>query len=249
MIELYSCDRTCEQISKNIRENRNVVHTTPQVSPWLGPLAYATGHHLLLPLFFKSITITGQKNIPITGPVILAPTHRARWDSLLLAYATGRYVTGRDLNFMVTVTECQGLQGWLVRQMGGFPIDPEHPAIATLRHTVELLKDQQMLVIYPEGDIFRDRQIHPLKPGISRLALSAEFSHPGLGVKILPVAINYNQPYPTWGTDVTINIGSAINVQDYIGRKVKQSAKHLTDDLSKSLQELSLVKSQPLRRK
>ena len=106
--------------------------------------------------------------------MILAPTHRARWDSLLLPYATGRCVTGRDLRFMVTIDECQGLQGWFVRRLGGFPVNARHPAVKTLRHAVELLQDKQMLVIYPEGNIFRDGKLHPLKPGIARLALNAE---------------------------------------------------------------------------
>lgn len=212
--------------------------STSWLSPWLTPLAYFLGHHFL-PLFFGQIRITGQENIPAKGPVILAPTHRARWDSLLLPYATGRFVTGRDLRFMVTISECQGLQGWFVRRLGGFPVDPQRPSITTLRHAVELLQHGEMLVIYPEGGIFRDREVHPLKSGIARLALTAESSHPDLGVKILPVGINYSHPYPEWGTDVSIHIGSTIKVADYINGSVKQDAKRLTDDLANALKELS----------
>jgi 1-acyl-sn-glycerol-3-phosphate acyltransferase len=217
---------------------------TSQISPWLSPLVYLLGRHIVLPLFFGHIKITGQENIPTSGPVILAPTHRARWDSLLLPYATGRCVTGRDLRFMVTITECQGLQGWVVRRMGGFPVDPQHPAITTLRHTVELMQNQEMLVIYPEGGIYRDGKLHPLKPGIARLALSAELSHPGLGVKIIPIGLNYSQPYPNWGTDVEIQIGEPIKVADYMSGYVKRDAKNLTADLAKMLHQLSNVSCQ-----
>ncbi|ABA21761.1 Phospholipid/glycerol acyltransferase [Trichormus variabilis ATCC 29413] len=239
MIEFFSVSDTRQTQPTNTLFPPQVAVTTSKVSPWLSPVLYFVGNYLLLPSFFGRISITGQENIPNTGPVILAPTHRARWDSLLLPYATGRYVTGRDLKFMVTKTECRGLQGWFVRRMGGFPIDTQHPAISTLRHAVELLQQGQMLVIYPEGNIFRDGKLHPLKSGISRLALSAESSHPGLGVKILPVSINYSQPYPCWGTDVSIHIGTAINVQDYTNGKVKQNAKRLTEDLARDLQSLS----------
>lgn len=122
---------------------------------------------------------------------------------------------------------------------GGFPVNSKHPSICTLRHGVELLQQKKTLVIFPEGNIYRDGEVHQLKPGIARLALSAESSHSGLGVKIIPVCLNYSQPYPNWGTDVTINIGSAIRVTDYMSGCVKQNAKSLTADLAKALQQLN----------
>jgi 1-acyl-sn-glycerol-3-phosphate acyltransferase len=238
MIEVQSSNQTCHPTLTEIPANPKLVSTTSWISPWLTPVAYFLGRHLLTS-FFGQIKIVGQENIPTTGPVLLAPTHRARWDSLLLPYATGRGITGRDLRFMVTITECQGLQGWFVRRLGGFPVDPQRPSISTLRHTVELLQRGEMLVIYPEGGIFRDREVHTLKPGIARLALTAESSYPGLGVKILPIGINYSDPYPHWGSDVSIHIGSAIKVADYAHGNVKQDAKCLTADLAKALQHLS----------
>jgi 1-acyl-sn-glycerol-3-phosphate acyltransferase len=240
MISLKSPSNTSIEHLATTIETANVTHiTTSEISPWLSPLVYFLGGHVLLPSFFGHIRVTGQKNLPQTGPVILAPTHRARWDSLLLPYVAGRCVTGRDLRFMVTVTECQGLQGWFVQRLGGFSVDPQHPSITTLRHSIELLERGEMLVIFPEGGIFRDRKVHPLKSGIARLALSAESSHSGLGIKIVPIGINYSEPYPTWGTDVSIHIGSAIEVADYTKGSLKKDAKRLTGDLTMALQKLS----------
>ncbi len=239
MMELNSIFDTGRQKTPNSQVSTKLADTTSQISPWLSSLSYLLAGNVLLPLYFSQITITGQENLPSSGPVILAPTHKARWDSLLLPYATGRCVTGRDLRFMVTSTECQGFQGWFVRRLGGFPVDSKRPSIKTLRHTVELLQSGEMLVIYPEGGIFRDRDIHQLKPGIARLALSAESSHPGLGVKIVPICFNYSHPYPSWGTDVSISIASPIKVSDYDRGCVKQDAKTLTDDLSHALQQLN----------
>ena len=213
--------------------------TTSHVCPWFSPVAYFLGHNLVLPCFFRQIKITGQENIPKTGPVILAPTHRSRWDALLIPYATGRCVTGRDLRFMVTINECKGLQGWFIRRMGGFPVNPQRPSIKTLRHGVDLLYQQESVVIFPEGGIFRDGQVHTLKAGIARLALTAESSHPGLGIKILPIGINYNQAYPQWGADARISIGITIPVVDYLNGCVKKDAKKLTQDLRTALQQLS----------
>ncbi|WP_017651593.1 lysophospholipid acyltransferase family protein [Fortiea contorta] len=238
-MEFYSADSNRQRKLANTSANTQVVHTTSRVSPWIGPLAYILGRHFLLPFFFDNIKIVGQENIPQSGPIILAPTHRSRWDALLVPYVAMGCRMAKDLRFMVTVTECQGLQGWFVQRLGGFPVDPKRPSITTLRHGVDLLLQRKTLVIFPEGDIYRDGEVHPLKPGIGRLALSAEFSQPGLGVKIIPISINYSQSYPTWGTDVMIQIAPSIKVADYTNGCMKQDAQRLTGDLTKVLQQLS----------
>ncbi|NJL62037.1 MAG: 1-acyl-sn-glycerol-3-phosphate acyltransferase [Methylacidiphilales bacterium] len=221
--------------SANSAANPQVAYSTSRVSPWLSPLAYLLGRHLVLPCFFGSIAIAGQENIPKTGPVILAPTHRSRWDALLVPYAAGRCITGRDLRFMVTGTECNGLQGWFIQHLGGFPVNLKRPSITTLRHAVDLLRNGEMLVIFPEGGI-RKGELHPLKPGISRLALTAEVNHSDLGVQILPISIDYSQTNPSWGTNVCINIGKPIKVADYISGCIKKDANRLMHDVGKSMQ-------------
>lgn len=243
-MEFYSTNRTRQAELALTPAKAQGLHNTSHVSPWLSPVAYLLGRHFLLPLFFRRIKIVGQEHIPKSGPVILAPTHRARWDALLVPYAAMGCRMGEDLRFMVTSTECQGLQGWFVRHLGGFPVNSQHPSIRTLRHGVQLLLQKKTLVIFPEGNIYRDGELHPLKPGISRLALNAELSQPGLGVQVIPMSINYSQPYPNWGTDVIIHIAPGIKVSDYINGCVKQNAQRLTADLTRVLQQFSHQESE-----
>ena len=217
----------------------SVAPYTSRVSPWLPPLVYFLGREIVFPFYFGKIKVTGQENLPTTGSVILAPTHRSYWDALLVAHATGRGVTGRDPRFMVSVDHCKGLKGWFIRRLGGFPVDTKRPAITTLRHGVEILQQGEMLVIFPEGDIYREGYVHPLKPGIGRLALSAELSQPELGVKIIPIGISYNQAYPRRGCQASLQIGSPLSVKDYSTGSIKQDAKHLTQDLELALKQLS----------
>ncbi len=219
-------------------------HTTVAsgFSPWLTPLVYPLGRYLVLPFYFGQIEVTGQHYLPSTGPVILAPTHRSRWDAILVPFAAGRHVTGRDLRFMVSADEVRGLQGWFIRRLGGFPIDTRRPGIASLRHGVEVLQQGEMLVIFPEGDIFRPPGLQPLKPGLARLALQAEATHPNLGVQIVPMSIHYSQPYVPWRSRVKLRIGEPLQVQGYNLERPKQSARQLTTDLEKALR--SLVQGQ-----
>ena len=91
-----------------------------KVSPWLARLIYPLGCYVVLPVYFGRITVSGQENIPRTGPVIVAPTHRSRWDALIVPYAVGRLASGRDLHFMVSANETRGVQGWFISRMGDF---------------------------------------------------------------------------------------------------------------------------------
>ena len=122
-----------------------------QVSPWLKTIIHPLGQYLVVPTFFGKIQVFGRENVPRTGAVILAPTHRTRWDPILVPYAGGPYVTGRSSRFMVSADEMKGVQGWFVRRLGGFPVDTNKPGIASIRHSVELLHAGEMLTIFPEA--------------------------------------------------------------------------------------------------
>ena len=151
---------------------------------------------------------------------------------------------------MVSANEMTGLQGWFVRRLGGFPVDPKQPAIASLRFGVETLHDQETMVIFPEGGIFRDNILHPLKPGLARLAIQAELSRPGLGVRIVPIHLSYGEPFPTWACDITIRIGEPLHVQRYCQSNgpeaTKKNARKLTAHLESALQDLGTAPSDDL---
>ncbi|MBE9077191.1 1-acyl-sn-glycerol-3-phosphate acyltransferase [Romeria aff. gracilis LEGE 07310] len=205
-----------------------------QVSPWLAPAMYVLGERGVLPTYFSRIEIQGAAHLPTRGPVLLAPTHRSRWDSLLIGYAC-RQTTGRYPHFMVTADECTGLQGWMIRQLGGFPVNTRQPSVKSLRYGIELLAQQQMLVIFPEGNIYRSGP-NPLKPGFARLALQAQRSCPQRSLKIVPIHIQYDQPCPTWHSRVQVRIGPAIAVSTCSKSSPKQQAQQLTATLQTVLQ-------------
>lgn len=232
--------------------NPLTLHTQPSslshCSPWLTPIVYFLGEKFVIPGYFRRVKGSGQHHIPHQGPVIFAPTHRSRWDSILIPALAGRSVTGRDLHFMVTADEVTGIQGWFIRRLGGFAVNVRSPSISSLRHGIDLLQQRQMMVIYPEGGIFRDRQIHRLKPGLARIALQAEAQTQSLNVKIIPVSLQYDSPYPHWRSSVEIAFGTPLEVSNYLStgenrpltaEELKTTARELTQDLASSLEALS----------
>jgi 1-acyl-sn-glycerol-3-phosphate acyltransferase len=233
---------------KNTQTATHATAIESTVSPWLTPLAYFLFSRIILPSYFGKIEVHGIENIPQTGAVILAPTHRSRWDPIILAAVAGRWMTGRDLRYMVLLNQTTGLQGWFIRRLGGFPIDREHPGTASLRYSIELLQHQEVLVLFPEGHIFSDNPVHPLQSGVARIALKALSDQPDLELNIVPVSIRYQHPAPPpWGCPVWVRMGSSLNVRDYLIESTKQSAKTLTGDLETALQTLHQPQSTEMK--
>jgi 1-acyl-sn-glycerol-3-phosphate acyltransferase len=210
-----------------------------RVLHWLMALFYPLGRYFVLPIYFKRIEVTGREHLPTSGPVILAPTHRSRWDAMTLPYAAGHDITGRHLRFMVSANEVIGLQGWFIRRMGGFPVNTDRPAIASLRHGVDLLESGEALVIFPEGNIFRETHVQALKPGLARLAVQAETSCTNLGIQVVPISIYYNNALVPWRSCVQVRIGTPLHVPDYCQGSHKQNAKRLTADLQTAMEMLA----------
>jgi 1-acyl-sn-glycerol-3-phosphate acyltransferase len=124
--------------------------------------------------------------------------------------------------------------------MGGFPVDTKNPGSSVFRHCVELLSQEEMLVIFPEGNIFRHQRVNPIKPGLARIALQVENNHPELEIKILPISIRYSQAYPRWGCALQVCIDSPITVAEYTQSSSKRAAQKLTEDLEAKLNAVDL---------
>lgn len=237
--------------SKSPSNLTNIPSVTSHVSPWFSFLAYPLARYVVLPFYFGRIQVTGQENLPLTGAVILAPTHRSRWDSFIVPIAAGRLVTGRDLRFMVTANEMKGIQGWLIRRFGCFPVDTDRPGLASIRHAIELLQAGETLVIFPEGGELEENracEVNKLHPGLARIALQAESSQPGLGIKIVPINIQYSRSFPHRGSDINISIGRPLQVADYLTptTSTKRKALELTANLEKALKALQVCKAEAM---
>lgn len=149
---------------------------------------------IVLRHYFRDRIVLGSENLPIKGPVLLAPTHRARWDGLMLTMAAGRRITSRDCRFMVTLTEMKGLQGWFLERLGCFPVNQLKPSLTSLRFAIDLMIDGQQLVVFPEGRINRNEKPIRLKQGLARLTQLAY--RKGVDVQVVPVGLGYSHSKP-----------------------------------------------------
>ena len=135
---------------------KNSLSIWHKINPVLGFIAMFVTQDVVLRFFFKKkIILKNDFLIPINSSIILAPTHRSRWDGLILTMAMGRRVTKKDCRFMVTKSEMQGIQGWFLKRLGCFSINQLSPSLSALRYAIDLIEKKEQLVVFPEGKINR----------------------------------------------------------------------------------------------
>ena len=200
------------------------------VDPLLSPLAMVVTQDIALKCFFRKRIVLGGGNLPLRGALILAPTHRSRWDALMLTMAAGRRVTNRDCRFMVTRSEMKGLQGWFLNRLGCFSIDQKRPSLISLRYSVDLLVNEQQLVVFPSGRISRSGKTRKLKPGLTRLAQLA--FRKGIEVNVLPIGLAYSEEIPQPCGVAAICFSQPLKISN-IGKK---AAGEFNEELSKRMQ-------------
>ncbi len=151
----------------NLNNSKDIFN---KINPILGFLAMFLTQDIVLRFFFSKKIITNKIDLPKNSSIILAPTHRSRWDGLILTMAMGRRITKKDCRFMVTNNEMRGIQGWFLKRLGCFSINQVSPSLSVLRNAVNLIVSKRQLVVFPEGKINKHRKKLTLKGGLYRLA-------------------------------------------------------------------------------
>ena len=185
---------------------------------------------IILRFFFsKKKIINNGFSIPINSSVILAPTHRSRWDGLVLTMAMGRRVTKKDCKFMVTKPEMKGIQGWFLKRLGCFSINQLSPSLSTLRYAIDLIVKGEQLVVFPEGKINKYGRKLVLKEGLYRLArLATKKVEP---IIILPIGIAYSKVSPKFRSEFCLSFGPPIQMTDYLNLTIEEFNKFLYEKM------------------
>ena len=196
---------------------------------------------IVVKYFFSKKIIEGKEFLnSATGPLIIAPTHRSRWDGLILTFAIGRRVTNKDCRFMVTTPEMRGIQGWFLKRLGCFSINQESPSLFSLRYAVDLILSNRQLVIFPEGKINKNGKKVKLKQGLFRLAKIARKK--GEPIKIVPIGIAYNHVTPKVRDSFALCIEKPLNLDDFSLSSTDDFNNYLSKSIKKAeLKALTLV--------
>jgi 1-acyl-sn-glycerol-3-phosphate acyltransferase len=143
---------------------------------------YTSFYNILSGLFMKlyRVRVINPNNEPLDQHFIVACNHTGAADGIIICAAMKnqiRFMSKKEL-FKVPVV------GAFLRAIGCYPVDRKKSDIAALKNTINLLKDEDCVGIFPQGT--RKPRIDPstttVKNGVGLIAARS-------GADVLPVAI------------------------------------------------------------
>lgn len=150
-------------------------------------MAYALLKAILLPLLSLIFRpkVEGLSHVPTKGPAIIASNHLSFSDSIFMPLVVSRRVTFLAKSEYFTG---KGIKGRAVaavfRALGQVPVDRSggRSSEAALETGLRILREGNLLGIYPEGTRSPDGRLYRGRTGIARMALES-------GVPVIPVAM------------------------------------------------------------
>ena len=142
--------------------------------------------------------VRGLRNVPGTGPVIIASNHLSFSDSIFMPLVVPRKVTFLAKSEYFTSPGPKGLLKKLTFiALGQVPVDRSggRRSEAALIAGLKVLAEGKCLGIYPEGTRSPDGRLYKGRTGIARLAIES-------GAPIIPVAMFNTEKIQPTGTVV-----------------------------------------------
>lgn len=207
-------------------------------------LTYFLGRWVLAPLIrvIYRPTIEGRKNMPRTGPVILASNHLSFIDSFVIPMFAPRpvYYLAKSAYF-----EGKGIKGWFSRQLftaiGATPVrrGAGQAALDALDQQRRVLESGRAIALYPEGTRSLDGRLYKGRTGVAFLALQTGAKVVPVGVvntdKVLPVGAKFPRLRPR----VTVRYGEAIDVSVHGAAGSGKARRLATDEIMAAIHALS----------
>jgi 1-acyl-sn-glycerol-3-phosphate acyltransferase len=138
----------------------------------------------ILMLLFRP-KVTGLRNVPNVGPVIIASNHLSFSDSIFMPLVVPRKVTFMAKSEYFTSPGLKGLVKKLTFiALGQVPVDRSggRRSEAAIKTGLRLLAEDNCIGIYPEGTRSPDGKLYKGRTGIARMAIDS-------GAPVIPVAM------------------------------------------------------------
>lgn len=154
--------------------------------------------NFFLDKFYKP-QIIGNNKLPEDG-YLLVGNHKSGLDILLVAYALRKY----NPRFMAKKEFFQNpFLKYFFEKAGAFPIDRETIDISAVKKSIKLLKDNNLVVIFPEGTRNKGEEMLPFKKGVAGISTISN-------CKVVPFGISGNYKFRS---KPTIEFGEAIDLR------------------------------------
>lgn len=160
----------------------------------------------------------GEENIKKKGAYLICANHRSNWDAPILVSNLKRkvYVMAKAELFKNKFIK------WFGRKCCVFPVKRGMRDIESIKYSLNLLKDGEILVIFPEGTRNGMEKNGKAQNGVAYMAIRT-------GVPVIPVGIQGEmKPFKK----VKLNIGEPLDFSQY---KTNKPEKEILDKVSKEI--------------
>ena len=144
-------------------------------------------HAWVLSRLVYRFEVHGGDRIPAEGPAVLIANHVSFVDAVLMAAASPRPIRFIMDHKIFKVP----FLGWLFKMAKAIPIAPQRddPAAyeAAFAEAVQILREGELLAIFPEGALTRDGELGVFKGGVLKILEQAHAE--GIDVPVIPVAL------------------------------------------------------------
>ena len=188
---------------------------------------FLKGFANILAHIFYRVKIIGKENIPDEGAYSLCGNHLHAFDYVFLVANTKR-----KIHFIAKAELFKHwFMRWIEKPFGLIRVDRSKTQdIESMKKSLKVLKDGEILGIFPEGTRNGLAKNVEVKTGVAYFTVKT-------GVKVIPVGINGNFKL---FSKVTYNIGQPMDFSEYFGRKPnKEDLDSITDKIMSNIIELT----------
>ncbi|MDI3476579.1 MAG: 1-acyl-sn-glycerol-3-phosphate acyltransferase [Thermoanaerobacterium sp.] len=161
----------------------------------------------VLRILFKYIwkmRIIGVENIPANGPFIIVANHSSLLDGFVAVAAFEYTLTFFSAAYLFDIP----VVGFVLKKIRAIPVSTSRKTVSsrrTVKDALDVLKNNGILMIFPEGGLSKTDEIATIKSGASFLSVKAK-------VPVLPININGTKNILPKGSIIPRTGGIIINV-------------------------------------
>lgn len=191
---------------------------------------YTIGRPLLAAIFktpILPVRYEGREHVDVEAPFIIIANHKSALDPLVVAVPVKRH----QIRFMAkTELMKNGFLKWLLNQIRVIPVDRGNSDMAAMRASMKVLKEGNVLGVFPEGTRYKQGNMEELETGMAMLALRS-------GVPVIPA---YLHPKVRFFHKTTCTIGEPIPTEDLIAQGInKETCDLLLKRITKTYAEMA----------
>lgn len=155
------------------------------------------------------VEVVGADNIPQEGSCILAFNHKSNWDPIIVA----GLLRERKINGVAKKELFKNpVLRFILNKLSVIPVNRENPDVSTIKKIMRVLREGEVLGIFPEGTRHKDRDsFADAKAGLGMFAVKG---------KSIVIPISIMSSYKLFSR-LIIFVDEPIDLSDNYGKKLK----------------------------